>query len=173
MAKLLDDDFLRRIEQLEIASRKIFRGRMKGERRSKSRGQSSEFADYRTYVEGDDLRFIDWNIYGRLDRLLLRLFEEEEDLSIYILLDASRSMTIGEPRKLDYAMKLAAALTYVGLANLDRVSIVPFSDRLHERLPPGRATVPQGIPQPAVPLGVQLVKQQGVDVEPLGPERIG
>src|SRR5262249_24387539 len=86
-----------------------------------------------------DFRYIDWNIYGRMDRLLLRLFEEEEDLSIYMLLDASVSMRIGEPTsKLQYAMKLVAALAYVGLANLDRVSIQPFSSELHERLPPAR-----------------------------------
>src|SRR5262249_50329733 len=86
-APLIEPDFLARLEQLELVSRKIFLGRMKGERRSKRKGQSVEFADYRNYVVGDDLRFLDWNLYARLDKLFLRLFMEEEDLHFYILLD--------------------------------------------------------------------------------------
>src|SRR5205814_3976326 len=89
---LLDPKFLARLEQLELVSRKIFRGRMKGERRSKRKGQSVEFADYRNYVVGDDLRHLDWNLFGRLDRLFIRLFMEEEDLHFYLLLDNSLSM---------------------------------------------------------------------------------
>ena len=84
-------------ERLELISRKIFRGRMKGERRSKRKGQSVEFADFRSYVPGDDLRFIDWNTYARLDRLFLKMFLEEEDLHFYALIDASASMDFGEP----------------------------------------------------------------------------
>src|SRR5262245_66506936 len=115
----------------------MFSGHIRAERRTKKVGSGIEFADHRAYTLGDDFRYIDWNIYGRMDKLLLRLFEEEEDLSIYMLLDASLSMKIGEPSpKLHYAMKLVAALCYIGLANLDRVSIQPFSDELHERLPP-------------------------------------
>src|SRR6476659_8995713 len=102
-APLLEPQFLARLEQLELVSRKIFLGRMKGERRSKRKGQSVEFADYRNYVAGDDLRFLDWNLYARLDRLFLRLFLEEEDLHVYLLLDASTSMDFGEPTKLHYA----------------------------------------------------------------------
>src|SRR5205085_6733372 len=97
---LLAPEFLHRLEQLELVSRKIFAGRMKGERRSKKKGQSVEFADYRNYVVGDDLRFLDWNLYARLDRLFLRLFMEEEDLHFYILLDNSLSMSFGAPTKL-------------------------------------------------------------------------
>src|SRR5271166_4256383 len=110
---LLAPDFLARLEQLELVSRKIFLGRIKGERRSKRRGQSVEFADYRNYVVGDDLRFIDWNIYARLDRLFLKLFLEEEDLALYILVDTSKSSDYGEPHKALYMKKVAAALGYV------------------------------------------------------------
>jgi uncharacterized protein (DUF58 family) len=135
---LFDDAFLKKLEYLYLVSKKIFSGRIRGERRTRKSGSGIEFADHRDYAMGDDFRYIDWNIYGRMDKLLLRLFEEEEDLSIYLLFDASTSMRIGEPAKLDYVRRLCAALCYVGLANLDRVAIVPFSDELHERLPPAR-----------------------------------
>ena len=130
--KLLDEDFMRRIEKLSLVSRKVFRGRMKGERRSKKRGFSSEFADYRNYVEGDDLRFIDWNIYGRLDRLFLKLFMEEEDLHVHLLVDASLSMGFGNPKKIDYAKKVAAAIAYIGLSNMDRVQVHAFSTGIQQ-----------------------------------------
>lgn len=125
---LLSDEFLTRLEALTLTSQRIFRGHLKGERRSKRRGFSSEFADYRNYVEGDDLRHIDWNIYGRLDRLFLKLFMEEEDLHVHVLLDTSRSMDWGDPNKLDYARRVAAAIGYIGLVNQDRVQIHAFSD---------------------------------------------
>jgi uncharacterized protein (DUF58 family) len=137
--QLFDDVFLKKLEYLYLVSKKLFAGRIRAERRTKKVGSGIEFADHRNYTRGDDFRYIDWNIYGRMDKLLLRLFEEEEDLSIYMLMDASVSMTIGAPApKLDYAMKLVAALCYVGLANLDRVAVQPFSTDLHERLPPAR-----------------------------------
>ena len=120
---LLSPEILHQLERMELVSRKIFRGRMKGERRSKRKGQSVEFADYRNYVPGDDLRFIDWNLYARLDRLFLKLFLEEEDLHFYALLDASRSMTFGDPSKFRYAQQVAAALGYIGLCRSDRVKI--------------------------------------------------
>lgn len=119
-----DEAFLRRLEYLFLVSRRVFSGRMRAERRSRKRGSGIEFADHRDYSAGDDLRYIDWSVYGRLDRLLLRLFEEEEDLHIYLLCDCSASMAA--PEKFDYLVKLAAALAYVGLAKLDRVSVVPF-----------------------------------------------
>src|ERR1043165_8337587 len=112
---LLDAQFLTRLEQLELVSRKIFLGLMKGERRSKRKGQSVEFADYKNYVKGDDLRFLDWNLYARLARLFLRLFQEEEDLHLYLLVDNSASMDFGTPTKLFYAKQVAAALGFVGL----------------------------------------------------------
>ncbi len=108
---------------MELVSRKVFRGRMKGERRSKRKGQSVEFADFRNYVPGDDLRFIDWNLYARLEKLFLKLFLEEEDLHFYALIDASLSMEFGEPTKLMYAKQLAAALGFIGLCRADRVKI--------------------------------------------------
>src|SRR3989442_1320233 len=107
---LLEPQFLHRLEQLELVSRKIFLGLMKGERRSKRKGQSVEFADYRNYVKGDDLRFLDWNLMARLDRLFIRLYQEEEDLHLYVLLDSSLSMDFGNPSKLHYPRQVAAAL---------------------------------------------------------------
>jgi uncharacterized protein (DUF58 family) len=136
--ELFDDEFLKKLEYLHVVSRKVFAGRTRAERRTRKTGSGIEFADHRDYTLGDDFRYVDWNLYGRMERLLLRLFEEEEDLSIYLLLDSSLSMAIGKPRKLSYAMKVAAALCYVGLANLDRVSILPFADKLRGRLPPAR-----------------------------------
>lgn len=120
---LLSPELLARLERLELVTRKIFRGRMKGERRSRRKGQSVEFADFRSYVHGDDLRFLDWNTYARLDRLFLKLFLEEEDLHFYALIDASASMDFGEPTKFAYAKQLAAALGFVGLVRGDRVRI--------------------------------------------------
>jgi uncharacterized protein (DUF58 family) len=120
---LLSPELLAQLERLELVSRKVFRGRMKGERRSKRKGQSVEFADFRNYVHGDDLRFIDWNTYARLDRLFLKMFFEEEDLHVYVLIDASNSMDFGEPTKLHYAKQLAAALGFIGLVRADRVKV--------------------------------------------------
>src|SRR5215475_2440613 len=135
---LLDPKFLARLEQLELVSRKIFQGRMKGERRSKRKGQSVEFADYRNYVVGDDLRHLDWNLFARLDRLFIRLFMEEEDLHVYLLIDNSLSMDFGSPSKLRYAKQVAAALGFVGLVNMDRVVIEAFNDRLTQTMPAAR-----------------------------------
>jgi uncharacterized protein (DUF58 family) len=132
---LLEPKFLARLEQLELVSRKIFRGRMKGERRSKKKGQSVEFADYRNYVKGDDLRFLDWNLYARLNKLFIRLFMEEEDLHFYVLIDNSMSMDFGNPTKLHYAKQVAAALGFIGLVNMDRVVVEAFNDRLTQSLP--------------------------------------
>src|ERR1700722_4997546 len=111
---LLDPQFLARLEQLELVSKKIFIGRMKGERRSKRKGQSVEFADYRNYVVGDDLRFLDWNLYARLAQLFFRLSMEEEDPHFFRLIDNSLAMNFGSPTKLHYAKQVAAALGFVG-----------------------------------------------------------
>jgi uncharacterized protein (DUF58 family) len=127
-APLFDEAFLRRLEQLELASRRLTAGRMKGERRSVRRGQSVEFADYRTYASGDDLRQLDWNAYARLERLFVKLFVEEEDVTVHVLVDASRSMDYGEPNKLDAARRAGAALAYLGLASMDRVSVAFLGD---------------------------------------------
>ncbi len=120
---ILSPELLAQLERLELVSRKVFRGRMKGERRSKRKGQSVEFADFRNYSHGDDLRFIDWNSYARLDKLFLKLFFEEEDLHFYALIDASASMDFGDPTKLAYAKQLAASLAFIGLVRSDRVKI--------------------------------------------------
>ena len=125
---LLDAAFMARLDQLDVMSRKLLAGKMKGERRSKRRGQSVEFADFRNYVIGDDLRFIDWNIYARLDKLFLKLFLEEEDLSLYVLLDVSKSCDFGNPNKAQYMKKVAAALGYIGLVNYNRVTIAAMAD---------------------------------------------
>jgi uncharacterized protein (DUF58 family) len=125
---LFDEAFLRRLEQLELASRRLTAGRMKGERRSVRRGQSVEFADYRNYAAGDDLRQLDWNVHARLEKLFIKLFVEEEDVTVHVLVDASRSMDFGEPNKLDFARRAAAALAYLGLAHLDRVSVAFLGD---------------------------------------------
>ena len=120
---LLPPDLMAQLERLELVTRKVFRGRMKGERRSKRKGQSVEFADFRQYVPGDDLRSLDWNLYARLDKLIVKLFLEEEDLHFFTLIDASLSMDFGKPTKLQYAKQLAAALGFVGLIRTDRVRI--------------------------------------------------
>ncbi len=135
---LFDDDFQRRLETLALVSRRIFSGRLRAERRTKKRGSGIEFADYRDYVPGDDFRYVDWNIYRRFSRLLVRLYEEEEDLSIYFIVDCSTSMGFGDGRKFDQARRLCAALAYVGLANLDRVTIVGVADQLVARMPTAR-----------------------------------
>lgn len=132
---LLDPEFLHKLEQLELVSRKIFVGRMKGERKSKRRGSSVEFADHRNYSVGDDLRHIDWNVYGRLDKLFLKLFLEEEDLHVYTMLDTSLSMDFGDPTKLHYGKQVAAALAFIGLVNQDRVVLETFSTGLDSGMP--------------------------------------
>lgn len=130
----LSPEFIRKLEKFRIASRKIFPGRFKGEHRSPKRGTSIEFADYRIYQHGDDLRHVDWNVYARSDKLFVKLFTEEESLNISFLVDVSESMNFGEPSKLDYARSIILALGYVGLANLDTVSVTTFADSLKSRL---------------------------------------
>ena len=132
---LLDPEFLHKLEQLELVSKKIIVGRMKGERKSKRKGTSVEFAEHRQYTAGDDLRHIDWNAYGRLDRLFLKLFLEEEDLHVHTLVDSSLSMGFGEPTKLHYAKQVAAALAFVGLVNNDRIILDAFASRLQQGIP--------------------------------------
>ncbi len=135
---LLSPDFLAQLERLALLSRRAFRGRVKGERRSPRKGISVEFSDYRPYGIGDDLRYVDWNIYGRLDRLYVKLFVDEEDLCLNILLDASASMAFGAPSKLAYGARLAAGLGFVGLVNLERVGVAVVRERLAEGAGPAR-----------------------------------
>ena len=136
---LFDAEFLATLERLSIVSKKIFAGRMKGERRSKRRGISIEFADYREYVLGDDPRFIDWNVYGRLNKVFLKLFQEEEDLSVSLCVDCSTSMDFGTPwTKLRWAARVAGAIAYIALANSDRVTAAALTDKVEQMLPSAR-----------------------------------
>jgi uncharacterized protein (DUF58 family) len=130
----LDEDFLRKLERLKILAGKVMKGPQKGGHGSWRRGTSLEFLDYRKYQMGDDLRYVDWNVYGRLDKLFLKLFRSEEDLRVHILMDVSRSMAYGHPPKTLVAKKIAAALSYIAIANLDHVSLVSFADSLGSSL---------------------------------------
>ncbi len=135
-ALLFDTAFLRKLERLEVLAGKLFRGLIRGEHVTPRRGHGLEFADFRRYRPGDDLRYIDWNIFARLDQLFVKLYASDEDLTLHVLLDASASMNFGTPRKFDYARRLAAALAYIGLSNLDRVGLAVFSETLDATLPP-------------------------------------
>ncbi len=130
MLDLFDKNFLKTLRMLNLITRKHFKRERMGVRRTRHRGMSQEFSDYKEYDPGDDLRFLDWNIYGRLDRMFVKLFYSEESLNIYILVDTSGSMRFGSPSKLDYARRIAAAASYVGLTRQDRVHLVPFSSSL-------------------------------------------
>jgi len=139
LTTLLEPELIGKLDQLEVLTRKVFRGRTKGERRSRKKGQSVEFADYREYVPGDDTRFLDWNIYGRLERLYIKLFLEEEDLAFYVIVDTSGSMNWGKPQtKFEYARRLAAALGYVALKSQDKVGVSDVKERVQSRFRPVR-----------------------------------
>jgi uncharacterized protein (DUF58 family) len=131
-----EDDFLKKLEYLHVISRKAFAGQNRADRLARKRGRGLEFADHRQYAPGDDFRHIDWKAYQRLNRLLLRLFDEEQDLPIYLFIDTSRSMA--EPAKFDQARRIAAALCYIGLAHLDRVTILTFGAGIGDERLPGR-----------------------------------
>lgn len=135
---LFDDEFQRKLDYLAMVSRRVFSGAMRAERRTKKTGSGVEFADHRDYAPGDDIRYLDWSAYQRFDRLLIRLYEEEEDLAIYFILDTSASMAFGDAEKLRHAKRLCAALAYVGLANLDRITVVTASDEISGRMPSTR-----------------------------------
>ena len=136
--QLFDDAFMAKLEYLDIVSKKAFHGSSRGERRSKKLGSGLEFADHRRYSPGDDFKHIDWNVYARMGKLLVRLFEEEEDLYVYLMVDTSESMAVGDRRKFDYARRIAAALAYITLSNMDRVSIIPFGEQSQTPLLPSR-----------------------------------
>ena len=135
---LFSEEFLRQLEHLTMLTRRPVAGHLRGHHRSRRTGSGMVFTDYRPYSPGDDTRNLDWGTYLRLDRLILRLFEEETDLPVYIFLDVSRSMDFGAPSKFDFARKVAAALAYIGLINHDRVSIVAFSDGVVREMPARR-----------------------------------
>lgn len=133
-----DTEFLKKLERLHLVAKRLSWASAKGEHAASRKGFSLEFSDYRRYQRGDDLRYVDWNIYRRLERVLLKVFTSEEEMNIYLLVDTSRSMAEGAPVKIDYAKKVAAALGYIGLKNLDRVGGASFSARLHAPLTLGR-----------------------------------
>ena len=136
MALRFDDQFLKKLEYLHVVSKRAFAGHNRADRLTPTRGRGIEFADHRPYTAGDDFRHIDWKAYKRLNRLLLRLFDEERDLPIYLMLDASRSMS--QPEKFDMARRLAAALCYIGLVHLDKLTILPFGRGLGRETAVGR-----------------------------------
>ena len=132
--ELLGSHLMASLDRLDIVARKIFSGKTQGERRSRRRGQSVEFADYRQYSSGDDLRFIDWNVYARLDKLFMKIFLEEEELTLGIAIDASASMEYGNPNKFDFIRRLAMALGYIALSSHNKVSLFSFNDSGIQRL---------------------------------------
>jgi len=132
---LFPADFLTRLEYLSIISKRMFRGQLLAQRRTMQLGSGIEFSDHREYNTGDDLRYLDWNIYARHGDLLLRRFQEEQDLHVYLMLDCSRSMSFGTPPKFDLARHLVAALAYIALADLDRVAIIAYANGICAELP--------------------------------------
>lgn len=135
-ALVFDDEFLRKLERLELLARKIFRGLLRGEHTTSRRGRGLEFSDFRHYRPGDDFRHIDWNVYSRLDQLFLKLHTSEEDVTLHLIVDASASMGFGEPSKFDHARRLAAAFAHIALHNFDRVGLSVFTADLGAALPP-------------------------------------
>ncbi len=138
MSEMFDSEFLARLEYLALVAKRIVRGELRAERLSQVKGSGVQFADFRKYVAGDDFRYVDWNAYARLGQMLLKMFEEEQDLHVYLLLDSSRSMASGDPEKLTYAKKLVAALAYITLSNLDRAGVSLFGPGLTDEVPVAR-----------------------------------
>ena len=132
---LFDSAFLRKLDRLALLTRRAMSGDMQGERRSPRRGSSVEFADFRPYAVGDDIRQIDWNLYARMERFFLKLFVAEEELTIHLLVDNTASMEWGEPNKLLYARRAAGAFGYIALSSLDRVTVTAFADGAMRQLP--------------------------------------
>ena len=132
---LLSSEFMAKLDGLQVAMRKVLSGRFRGERRSRRKGRSVEFADHREYAFGDDIRFLDWHLLARLDRFFLKLFHDEEELRLHLLVDTSRSMAFGQPEKIDHARRVAAALAYVALSSMNRVKIVALGEPTPSELP--------------------------------------
>lgn len=132
---LFDSDFLAKLEYLSLVSKRVFRGQLLAQRRTTRLGTGVEFSEHRDYSNGDDLRYLDWNVLARHNELLIKRFQEEQDLHVYLFLDCSRSMSVGTPSKFDYARQVIAALAYVALADLDRISIQAFAGDIHATFP--------------------------------------
>jgi len=138
--ELLTPEFLQKLKLLQILSKKVTWGTHSGEHGSPQKGRSLEFADFRNYSLGDDIRYIDWNIYGRLEKLFLKLFVEDVELTIYILIDSSASMSLGKPEKFHYAKQIAASISYIALSNFDRVALASLDESVRQYQPPVRGS---------------------------------
>ena len=136
--QILDPGELRLLETLRLAPRRTFSGRVRGERLSRQKGISIEFADYREYVPGDDLRHLDWSILARLDRPTIRTYRDEDDLAVYLALDISSSMDFGEPSKFSQAVRIAAAIGFIGLIGQDAVYPLTLGGREQRGIRPLR-----------------------------------
>ncbi|MGL6194725.1 MAG: DUF58 domain-containing protein [Thermoguttaceae bacterium] len=132
---MFDSEFMKKLEYLSLVSRRIFRGQLLAQKRTRQMGGGVEFADHRDYAPGDDLRYLDWNVFARFESQLIKRFEEEEDLHVYFFLDCSKSMAFGTPNKFDYAKQIVAALAYIALADLDRISVVAFDSKIRDVFP--------------------------------------
>ena len=132
---LFPPDFLTKLEYLSIMSKRVFRGSLLAQRRTMQLGSGIEFSDHREYATGDDLRYLDWNVYARHGDLLLKRFQEEQDLHVYLMIDCSRSMGFGSPPKFDLARQLTAALAYIALADLDRIAVVAYANDIISEFP--------------------------------------
>lgn len=132
---LFPPDFLTKLEYLSIMSKRVFRGSLLAQRRTMQLGSGIEFSDHREYATGDDLRYLDWNVYARHGDLLLKRFQEEQDLHVYLMVDCSKSMGVGDPPKFDLARQLTAALAYIALADLDRIAVVAFANDIISEFP--------------------------------------
>lgn len=137
--ELLPPQLAAALDSVDVVSRRVFPGKLQGERRSKARGRSVEFEDFRPYVPGDDLRHIDWNVFARLDRFFIKIFQEEQDLAVHVVLDASASMDAGNPNKLLFAQRVAMAMGYAALVGNNRVAAWIFGG------PGGGATATAGL----------------------------
>jgi uncharacterized protein (DUF58 family) len=137
---IFDQDFLSLLERLHLLAKRLASGPSAGQRRSHRIGDGLEFADHRDYAAGDDIRFINWPYYARMEKLLLRMFHEHSDQDVFILLDCSGSMGSGkgDRHKFDYARRTAAALAYVAMGGLERVVVQPFAQDLATPLHTGR-----------------------------------
>jgi uncharacterized protein (DUF58 family) len=142
--QIFDESTLRKLEQLTLVASRVRVGVMKGDRRSRKRGTSIEFADYRNYTRGDDLRRLDWNVYARLERPFIKLLEEEEDLAVHVLVDASASMdwpdndNAAAENKLLYALRLAGALGFISLTSSDLLAVSLLNSEGSQRWGPHR-----------------------------------
>lgn len=132
---LFPPDFLKQLEFLSIVSKRVFRGKLLAQKRTRQLGAGIEFSDHREYNAGDDFRYLDWNVYARHGDLLLKRYEEEQDLHVYIMLDCSRSMGFGDAAKFDLARRLVAALAYIALADLDRIAVFVFAENIVAEFP--------------------------------------